>query len=63
MFARDEYRDYLEVHGLSVQLTEALAEYWHRRVRSELVLPSGAHLTDSDPADVRDLQELVDQLG
>ena len=27
------YRDYLELHGLSVQLTEALAEYWHARVR------------------------------
>ena len=29
LFARNAYRDYLEVHGLSVQLTEALAEYWH----------------------------------
>ena len=29
----DAYRDYLELHGLSVQLTEALAEYWHARVR------------------------------
>ncbi|MCW2491463.1 MAG: methionine synthase [Frankiales bacterium] len=36
LFAANNYRDYLEVHGLSVQLTEALAEYWHRRVRSEL---------------------------
>ena len=36
MFARDAYREYLELHGLSVQLTEALAEYWHARVRSEL---------------------------
>ena len=36
MFARDEYRDYLELHGLSVQLTEALAEFWHARVRGEL---------------------------
>ncbi|MBU7599860.1 hypothetical protein JGS22_020070 [Streptomyces sp. P38-E01] len=25
-----------ELHGLSVQLAEALAEYWHARVRSEL---------------------------
>ncbi|MEU2359067.1 vitamin B12 dependent-methionine synthase activation domain-containing protein, partial [Streptomyces misionensis] len=30
------YRDYLELHGLSVQLAEALAEYWHARVRAEL---------------------------
>jgi len=36
LFARDAYRDYLELHGLSVQLTEALAEYWHARVRAEL---------------------------
>ncbi len=36
LFAADAYRDYLELHGLSVQLTEALAEYWHARVRAEL---------------------------
>ncbi len=36
LFAADAYRDYLELHGLSVQLTEALAEMWHARVRSEL---------------------------
>jgi 5-methyltetrahydrofolate--homocysteine methyltransferase len=36
LFASDSYRDYLELHGLSVQLTEALAEYWHKRVREEL---------------------------
>ncbi|MEV5614124.1 vitamin B12 dependent-methionine synthase activation domain-containing protein, partial [Streptomyces sp. NPDC052225] len=36
LFASDSYRDYLELHGLSVQLAEALAEYWHARVRSEL---------------------------
>jgi 5-methyltetrahydrofolate--homocysteine methyltransferase len=36
LFGADSYRDYLELHGLSVQLTEALAEYWHQRVRDEL---------------------------
>jgi 5-methyltetrahydrofolate--homocysteine methyltransferase len=36
LFARDAYRDYLELHGLSVQLTEALAELWHARIRAEL---------------------------
>jgi 5-methyltetrahydrofolate--homocysteine methyltransferase len=36
LFAKDAYRDYLELHGLSVQLTEALAEFWHGRVREEL---------------------------
>ncbi|MFT4042974.1 MAG: methionine synthase [Gordonia sp. (in: high G+C Gram-positive bacteria)] len=38
LFAQDAYRDYLEVHGIGVQLTEALAEYWHERVRGELVV-------------------------
>ncbi|MBA9006059.1 methionine synthase [Thermomonospora cellulosilytica] len=36
LFAKNAYRDYLELHGLSVQLTEALAEYWHARVRAEI---------------------------
>ena len=36
LFAKDAYRDYLELHGLSVQLAEALAEHWHARVRDEL---------------------------
>jgi 5-methyltetrahydrofolate--homocysteine methyltransferase len=36
LFEQNAYRDYLELHGLSVQLTEALAEYWHTRVRAEL---------------------------
>ena len=41
LFAKDAYREYLEVHGVGVQLTEALAEYWHARVRAELVLDEG----------------------
>jgi 5-methyltetrahydrofolate--homocysteine methyltransferase len=36
IYAKNEYREYLELHGLSVQLTEALAEFWHARVREEL---------------------------
>ncbi|MCG5445353.1 methionine synthase [Micromonospora sp. NIE79] len=52
LFARNEYRDYLEVHGLSVQLTEALAEYWHQRIRSEMTLPDGRPLGHDDPADL-----------
>lgn len=55
LFARNEYRDYLEVHGLSVQLTEALAEYWHRRIRAELTLPDGRTIADGDPADLAGL--------
>lgn len=52
LFAKNAYRDYAEVHGLGVQLTEALAEYWHRRVREELVLPNGKTMADSDPRDL-----------
>ena len=47
LFADNAYRDYLELHGLSVQLTEALAEYWHARVRAEL----GFGGEDSDDLD------------
>ncbi|CAM5271674.1 Methionine synthase OS=Streptomyces alboniger OX=132473 GN=metH PE=3 SV=1 [Streptomyces alboniger] len=49
LFAADSYRDYLELHGLSVQLAEALAEYWHARVRAELGFGG------EDPADVEDM--------
>jgi 5-methyltetrahydrofolate--homocysteine methyltransferase len=36
LFAADRYQDYLKIHGLGVEMTEALAEYWHARVRDEL---------------------------
>ncbi len=49
LFGRNAYRDYLELHGLSVQLTEALAEYWHRRIREELAI------ADTDSADLDDV--------
>ena len=58
LFEANAYRDYLEVHGLSVQLTEALAEYWHRRIREELVLPGGTTVAAEDPADVEDFFKL-----
>ncbi len=35
LFAADRYTEYLLLHGLSVEMTEALAEYWHRRIREE----------------------------
>jgi 5-methyltetrahydrofolate--homocysteine methyltransferase len=35
LFAADKYQDYLLLHGLGVEMAEALAEYWHRRVRQE----------------------------
>ena len=54
LFAADAYRDYLELHGLSVQLTEALAEYWHARVREELGLAG---------EDSGDMQQLIAKQG
>jgi 5-methyltetrahydrofolate--homocysteine methyltransferase len=36
LFKANLYREYLELHGLSVQLTEALTEMWHARTREEL---------------------------
>ncbi len=35
LFAEDEYAKYLLLHGLGVEMAEALAEYWHRRIREE----------------------------
>ncbi|MDX3193393.1 methionine synthase [Streptomyces sp. MN03-5084-2B] len=58
LFAADAYRDYLEVHGLGVQLTEALAEYWHCRIRQELTLPGGVAVASEDPDDVEDFFKL-----
>jgi 5-methyltetrahydrofolate--homocysteine methyltransferase len=52
IYAANQYRDYLELHGLSVQLTEALAEFWHSRVREELGF--GAE----DPLNVNELFDL-----
>ncbi|MEU2868179.1 methionine synthase [Streptomyces olivoreticuli] len=52
LFAADSYRDYLELHGLSVQLAEALAEYWHARVRGELGFAT------EDPANVEGMFDL-----
>ncbi|MFG2488300.1 methionine synthase [Streptomyces virginiae] len=52
LFESDSYREYLELHGLSVQLAEAMAEYWHARVRSELGFGG------EDPAKVEDMFDL-----
>jgi len=52
LFAANNYREYLELHGLSVQLTESLAEHWHARMREELSVKSD---------DSTDLQGILDQ--
>ena len=52
LFEKNAYRDYLELHGLSVQLAEALAEFWHTRMRSELGFGG------EDPDDIEDFFKL-----
>ena len=52
MFAADQYRDYMELNGLTMQLTEALAEYWHSRIRSELGFAA------EDPTDIAGMFKL-----
>jgi 5-methyltetrahydrofolate--homocysteine methyltransferase len=36
LFDSNQYQAYLHLHGLGVEMTEALAEYWHYRIRDEL---------------------------
>jgi 5-methyltetrahydrofolate--homocysteine methyltransferase len=52
LFAADRYREYLELHGLTVEMAEALAEYWHKRVREEL------GIADQDADDLEKLFDL-----
>ncbi len=52
LFAANAYREYLELHGLSVQLTEALAEHWHARIREEMSVRGD---------DASDIQGILDQ--
>ncbi len=35
LFAEDRYQEYLLLHGLGVEMAEALAEFWHWRIREE----------------------------
>ncbi|HKJ55102.1 MAG TPA: vitamin B12 dependent-methionine synthase activation domain-containing protein, partial [Nitriliruptoraceae bacterium] len=48
LFHADRYTDYLHAHGFGVEMAEALAELWHRRVREEL------GIVDEDGATVKD---------
>ena len=52
LFAADSYRDYMELNGLAMQLTEALAEFWHARIREELGFSA------EDPADLAGMFKL-----
>ena len=49
LFESDEYRDYLHFHGFGVESAEALAEFWHKRVREEL------GIAGQDATDIREL--------
>ena len=49
LFRENRYDDYLHFHGLSVEGAEALAEYWHKRMRQQLDIAS------EDAADINDL--------
>ena len=51
-FAEDRYQDYVRLHGLGVELAEALAEYVHAKIRAELGF---GH------EDARDMRELLKQ--
>jgi 5-methyltetrahydrofolate--homocysteine methyltransferase len=49
LFEAGQYTDYLYLHGLGVESAEALAEFWHQRVRQEW------GIAGADAADVRKL--------
>ena len=51
-FAENRYQDYLYLHGLSVEMAEALAEYVHKRIRAELGFAA---------EDARDIDEMLNQ--
>jgi len=36
LFAANNYKEYLYLHGMGVECAEALAEMWHKRIRQEL---------------------------
>ena len=41
LFKSDNYAEYLYFHGLSVECAEALAEFWHKKIREELGIAAG----------------------
>lgn len=52
LYSNDQYTEYLFFHGLSVETAEALAEYWHKKIREELKI---------DYADAKDIKKLFQQ--
>ncbi len=51
-FDDNRYQDYLYLHGLSVEMAEAMAEYTHKRIRAELGFAG---------EDDRDMEKLLSQ--
>jgi len=51
-FEANRYQDYLYLHGLSVEMAEAMAEYTHKRIRAELGFAA---------ADDRDIEKMLAQ--
>ncbi|HEY1932652.1 MAG TPA: methionine synthase [Acetobacteraceae bacterium] len=51
-FEENRYQDYLYLHGLSVEMAEALAEYVHKRIRAELGFAA---------EDDRDMEKMLSQ--
>ncbi len=51
-FDDNRYQDYLYLHGLSVEMAEAMAEYVHKRIRAEL-----GHAGEDD----RDMERMLAQ--
>ena len=49
LFEKNEYKEYLYLHGFSVECAEALAELWHKRMRQELGIGG------DDSANIREL--------
>jgi 5-methyltetrahydrofolate--homocysteine methyltransferase len=51
-FEANRYQDYLYLHGLSVEVAEAMAEYVHKRIRAELGFAA---------EDDRDIEKMLQQ--
>ena len=51
-FGADRYQDYVRLHGLGVELAEAMAEYVHARIRAELGFAG---------EDAREMSQLIKQ--
>lgn len=50
LFEDNKYTDYLYLHGLAVETTEALAEYWNREILKELAGSQVKRISPGYPA-------------